>query len=107
VQEGTVTPARGGGTLQLCKPGKVRELAEKFKTVNGLMGDMGLEPFRLHTDYAGAPFWTLVLEREYEELEEAQELESQVFGSEAAKSAMSGYHELIVEGQREIYKVES
>jgi hypothetical protein len=90
-----------------CRPGKVRELADKFKAVNGLMEDMGLEPFRLYTDYTGAPFWTLVIQREYEGLEEAQELESQVFGSEAAKSAMSGYHELLVEGQREIYKVES
>ena len=90
-----------------CRPGKVRELADKFKTVNGLKEDMGLEPFRIYTDYTGVPFWTLVLEREYEGLEEAQELESRVFGSEAAKSAMSGYHELIVEGQREIYRVES
>jgi hypothetical protein len=90
-----------------CKPGNVRQLAEKFKTVNGLMEDMGIEPFRLYTDYTGAPFWTLVVQREYEGLEEAQELESRVFGSEAAKSAMSGYHELIVEGHREIYRVES
>ena len=40
-------------------------------------------------------------------LEEALELESRVFGSEAAKAAMSGYHELIVEGHREIYRVDS
>ena len=90
-----------------CKPGKVRELTEKFKTVNGLMEDQGIEPFRLYTDYTGAPFWTLVVQREFEGIEQAQELESQVFGSEAAKSAMSGYHDLIVEGRREIYKVAS
>jgi hypothetical protein len=90
-----------------CKPGKVRELADKFKAVNGLMKDMGIEPFRLYTDYTGATFWTLVVQREYEGLEEAQELESRVFGSEAAKAAMSGYHELIVEGHREIYRVDS
>ena len=89
-----------------CKPGKVRQLAEKFKTVNGLMEDMGLEPFRLYTDYTGAPFWTLVVQREFEGLEEAQELESRVFGTDAARSAMSGYHELMVEGRREIYRVE-
>lgn len=90
-----------------CKPGHVRELADKFKTVNGLMEGMGLAPFRIYTDYTGCPFWTVVLEREYEGLDEAQEVEASVFGQDAAKAAMAGYHELLVEGQREIYRVES
>jgi hypothetical protein len=90
-----------------CKPGKVRELADKFRAVNALMLDHGIETFSLYTDYTGAPFWTLVVQREFEGIEAAQELESQVFGWDAAKEAFSGYHDLIVEGRREIYKVAS
>ena len=90
-----------------CRPGKVRELADKFKAVNGLMEEMGVEPFSLYTDYTGAPFWTLVVQREHEGLVEAQELEARVFGTDEARAAMDGYHELIVQGHREIYKVES
>ena len=90
-----------------CKPGKVGELADKFRAVNALMVDQGIEPFRLYTDYTGAPFWTLVVQREFESVDAAQALEAQVFGSDAAKEAFSGYHDLIVEGRREIYKVAS
>lgn len=90
-----------------CKPGKVRELTDKFKAVNGLMEEMGVEPFRLYTDYSGAPFWTLVVQREYETVEESLELEARVFGTDAAKAVMTGYHDLLVEGQREIYRVQS
>jgi hypothetical protein len=68
---------------------------------------MGLQPFRLYTDIAGAPFWTLVLEREYETLDEVPALESRVMSDPEAQAAMDGYHELVVEGRREIYKVES
>ena len=90
-----------------CKPGKVRELADKFRAVNALMVEHGIESFSLYTDYTGAPFWTLVVQREFEGIEAAQELESQVLGWDAAKEAFSGYHDLIVEGRREIYKVAS
>jgi hypothetical protein len=71
------------------------------------MTGMGLQPFRLYTDIAGAPFWTLVLEREYETLDEVPALESRVMSDPEAQAAMDGYHELVVEGRREIYKVES
>jgi hypothetical protein len=90
-----------------CKPGKVGTLTKKFKTLGAIMTGMGLQPFRLYTDIAGAPFWTLVLEREYETLDEVPALESRVMSDPEAQAAMDGYHELVVEGRREIYKVES
>lgn len=90
-----------------CEPGKVRELTDKFKAINELIEGMGLEPFRLYSDYTGAPFWTLVLQHEYESLEAAQEFEKDVFGQDAAKAIMAGYHDLLIEGTREIYRVAS
>ena len=79
-----------------CKPGKVGALAKKFKDLGEVMRDLSLEPFRIYTDVAGAPFWTLVLEREYESLDEILEVEGRVMSDERAGPVMSGYHELIV-----------
>ena len=90
-----------------CQPGKVGELMKKFKALGEVMRGMGLEPFRLYTDVAGDPFWTLVLERDYEGLDDVLAIESKVMSDERARAAMSGYHELVRSGRREIYKVES
>ena len=89
-----------------CKPGKVGALAKKFKELGEVMRDLSLEPFRIYTDVA-ATFWTLVLEREYESLDEILEVEARVMSDERAGPVMSGYHELVVEGRREIYRVEA
>jgi hypothetical protein len=90
-----------------CQPGKVGELVEKFKGVNGVMQEMGIHPFRILTDVSGEQFWTLVLEREYESLGEYQKLESEVMTDERFGSLMAGYHDLVHQGRREIYKVEA
>jgi len=90
-----------------CRPGKVGELVKKFRALGEVMKGMDLEPFRLYTDVAGEPFWTLVVEREYETLDSVPALESQVMGDKSAQSAMSGYHDLVLSGRREIYKVET
>ena len=90
-----------------CKPGKVGQLAKKFRDLGAVMSEMDLEPFRIYTDMAGANFWTLVLEREYASLDEIPAVEGRVMGDERAKSVMSGYHELVERGRREIYKVET
>lgn len=90
-----------------CKPGKVGELVKKFKALGEVIKGMGLEPFRIYTDLAGEEFWTLVLEREYENLSDWPPFESQVMSDDKAKSAMAGYHELVTGGRREVYKVEA
>jgi hypothetical protein len=90
-----------------CHPGKVGELTKKFKALGEVMKAMDVEPFRLYTDVAGQPFWTLVLEREYDRLDEVPALEAKVMSDERAQAAMSGYHDLVRSGRREIYRVES
>ena len=90
-----------------CKPGKVRELVEKFKSLGAVMKEMGVEPYRIYTDVAGERFWTLVLEHEYQSLDAIAATESKVMGDDRAKSVMAGYHDLVVEGRRETYKAAS
>lgn len=90
-----------------CKPGKVRALVEKFKALGGVMKGMGFEPFRIYTDVSGERFWTLVLESESETLEAFRDMEATVMANKESQEVMAGYHDLALEGRREIYTVEA
>jgi hypothetical protein len=90
-----------------CRPGNVRALVNKFKSLDEVRQSMGLAPLRIYTDVAGEPFWTVALEHEYESLDSFGEIESQLMSDASAKAAMAGYHDLLVNGRREIYKVEA
>jgi len=90
-----------------CKPGKVRELVNKFKGLSGPMQRLGYKPFRLLTDVSGDRFWTVVAETETESFNDFLQMEEKVMADEEARKAMSGYHELVEQGRREIYRVET
>lgn len=88
-----------------CRPGKVRALVDRFRTLGSVLEARGGTPFRMYTDVAGERFWTLVLETEYESLDAFVAMEEEVMADERARTAMEGYHELVLEGRREIYTV--
>jgi len=90
-----------------CKPGKVRQMVEKFKAISSAMREMGHEPFRLLTDVSGDPFWTLVAETNVEKIDDFFAMEQKLMSSESLRSAMAGYHDIVSSGRREIYRVES
>ena len=43
-----------------CKPGKVRQMVEKFRSISMALKEMGQEPLRVLTDVTGEPYWTIV-----------------------------------------------
>lgn len=89
-----------------CKPGKVREMLGKFKSMSALMSKMGTKPPKLYTDVSGEKFWTIVAEFEAESMDGfMKDMEKEMSNPEAQK-IMTGYHELVLAGRREIYKVE-
>ena len=90
-----------------CKPGKVKEMVGKFKGLAPVMQKLGYTPFRLFTDVSGEPFWTVVAEIEVESLNDFFEMEGKVMADDDARKAMAGYHELVENGRREIYRVEN
>ena len=90
-----------------CRPGKVGELVSKFKAVGTAMERMGIEPFRIYTDVSGERFWTLVLESEAETLDAFRDQEARIMADDEIRQAMSGYHDLVEGGRREIYKLEA
>jgi hypothetical protein len=90
-----------------CKPGKVKEMLGKFKGVSELMVKQGMPGFRFYTDLSGERFWTLIAEIEAESVNAFLEMEAKVMSNEEAGKLMAGYHDLIQNGRREIYRVES
>ena len=90
-----------------CKPGKVRQMLEKFRSISTVLKDMGQEPMRLLTDVAGEPFWTVVAEAKVETIEDFFAMERSLMANDALRKAMADYHELVAGGRREIYRLES
>ena len=88
-----------------CKPGKVGELRKKFQALNGLLEQLGHEPFQLMTDAMGENFWTLVLESRASSVEEFLAMEEKVMGEEQARQIMHGYHDLVTGGRREVFRL--
>jgi hypothetical protein len=90
-----------------CKPGKVRQMADKFKGLSAALQDIGHQPLRLLTDVTGEPFWTLVAEATVEKVEDFFAAEQKLMANETVRKAMGDYHELVENGRREIYRLES
>ena len=93
--------------IMYCKPGQARPMVQKFLALGKLSQKMGLGPMRVMTDVSAERYWTVVSEMEVESLERYAELSRESMQMKEFQDAMSGYHDLIVEGRREIYKVET
>jgi hypothetical protein len=90
-----------------CKPGKVRQMAEKFRAISRALQEMGHEPMRLLTDVTGEPFWTIVAEAKVEKIDDFFAVEQKLTANESVAKAMADYHDLVESGRREIFRVES
>ena len=90
-----------------CKPGKVRQMVEKFHGISKALEDMGHEPLRLLTDVSGEPFWTIVAEAQVETIEDFFAVEHTLTANETLRKTMADYHDLVEDGRREIYRIES
>jgi hypothetical protein len=89
-----------------CKPGKVRQMAEKFRAISHELQEMGHQPMRLLTDVTGEPFWTLVAEAEVEKIDDFFAVEQTLTANESVRKVMADYHDLVESGRREIFRVE-
>jgi hypothetical protein len=96
-----------------CKPGKVRPLVEKFLAMSALSARMGMPKMRVLTDFSGDRYWMAVTEMEVATI---QEFETMMSGGgpqgskedmKEMEKIMSGYHDLVDHGKREIFKIES
>ena len=61
---------------------------------------------RLLTDVTGEPFWTLVAEISVEKIDDFFAIERQLMANDRIRQAMTGYHDLVGSGRREIYRIQ-
>ena len=93
--------------IMYCKPGQVRAMVQKFQALNKLGTQMGMGAMRIMTDVSAERYWTVVSEMEVKSLEEYTEMSRTSMQNKDFQEAMKGYHDLIVQGRREIYMLES
>ena len=90
-----------------CKPGQAARMVDRFKAISEAMREMGFEPFRVLTDVAGGPFWTVIAETTVEKTDDFFAMERTLMSSEAVRKALAGYLDVVTGGLREIYRLES
>ena len=93
--------------IMYCKPGQARPMVQKFLALAKLGPQMGFGPMRVMTDVSAERYWTVVSEMEVESLEKYTEMSRKSMEVKEFQETMKGYHELIVEGRREIYQIET
>lgn len=90
-----------------CKPGKVRQMVEKFTQISMVLKDMGHEPMRILTDVTGEPYWTVIAEATVEKIDDFFAIEQALTANERLRKTMADYHDLVAGGRREIYRIQS
>ena len=95
--------------VMYCKPGKVRPMVEKFKAMNKIGARIKMPQMRIMTDFVAEQYWTIVSEMQVESLADFEKF-MQGGGDEAAMKEfgeiMKDYHDLVLSGRREIFKIE-
>jgi hypothetical protein len=81
-------------------------MVQKFLALDKLGRQIGLGPMRVMTDLSAERYWTVVSEMEVESLEKYAEMTKKAMDVKEFQEAMKGYHDLVVEGRREIYTIE-
>ena len=92
--------------IMFCKPGQARPMVQKFLALDKLGKQMGFSAMRVMTDLSAERYWTVVSEMEVESLEKYAEMTKKAMDVKEFQEAMKGYHDLVVEGRREIYTIE-
>jgi hypothetical protein len=93
--------------IMYCKPGKARQMVEKFQALSHLSQKMGFGSMRVMTDVSAERYWTVVSEMEVASLEQYAETSRKSMEMKEFQDAMKGYHDLIDSGRREIYMLET
>lgn len=92
--------------IMYCKPGKSRPMVEKFLALAKMGEKIGMGKMRVFTDVSAERYWTVVAETEVASMEQHAEMARKSMQLPEFQEAMKGYHDLVVEGRREIYTIE-
>lgn len=87
------------------KAGKAKQLVGLFKEASKHLLPHGASKIRVLTDVV-SDFWTVVWEFEVNEIEDYFKMSRTVDGDMSVYNALEGYKEYVLEGHREILKIE-
>ena len=93
--------------IMYCRPGKARPMVEKFLALDKLGQALGFGRMRVMTDVSAERYWTVVAEMEVESMDKFTELMRKSMGMKEVQDVMTGYHDLVDHGRREIYTLEN
>ena len=96
--------------IMYCKPGKVRSMVEKFLAMSAIGERLGMPKMRIMTDFCAERYWTVVSEMEVADLGAFEKMMASPEGNaedmKKMEEIMTGYHDLVDHGKREIYRLE-
>jgi hypothetical protein len=92
--------------IMFCKPGQARPMVQKFLALDKVSRQLGMGSMRVLTDVSAERYWTVVSEMEVEDLGAYAEMSRKSMQQKEFQEAMKDYHDLVVEGRREIYQIE-
>jgi hypothetical protein len=93
--------------IMYCKPGQVRPMVQKFVALSKLIEKLGFSPMHIMTDVSAERYWTVVAEINVPSLEEYAKMSRESMALKEFQDAMSGYHDLIDHGRREVCQLEA
>jgi len=91
--------------IMFCKPGQARAMVTKFHALSKLLQPLGVGPLKVMTDVSSERYWMVVSEAEVDNLERYAEVQQQSMSKKEFQDAMAGYHDIVVEGSREVYTI--
>jgi hypothetical protein len=92
--------------IMYCKPGKARPMVEKFVALSKLLEKNNMGKMRVMTDMSAERYWTVVAETEVRSIEEQMQMVQKSMQDPQFQAVMKDYHDLVIEGRREIYQLE-
>ena len=92
--------------IMYCQPGKARPMVEKFLALSKVLVAQGWGPMRVTTDVAAERYWTVVAEMEVTSMEQQAEMARKTMEMPEIQAVMKDYHDLVLEGRREVYNIE-
>lgn len=93
--------------IMYCKPGKARQMVDKFRALSAQMQTLGVGSMRVMTDLTAERYWTVVAETQVDNMDRYTEMSRKSMEIKEVQEVMKGYHDLIDHGRREIYVIES
>lgn len=94
--------------IMYCKPGKVKPMIEKYLKMSKISEQAGMGKMRVLTDVVGEQYWTLIGESEVESLDTFMSMDTGMSPDlmKQFDEIMKGYHDYVIKGRREIFKIE-